>query len=554
MSYVVNSSPLTLALSVALFFSINLPSGLCAQSNSKQSNAVSQSKTVARKLTPEQERGLRLLKTAVAESSGSQPDMHSFVLWQASHAYATLDPKQADKVSRDAFTATLAIEDRSANDRCAAPGSAGDIKSWIQQRVLSEMVHKDHLHEVEVILPQATPSVRNEVTTELVRYYESKKDLMHAENLLALLAASGRYPFGAAADLVTKLGPEHSADRMSIFNQALNNFEHNASQSSLGDNDIGSFIERTWKDVPPGLVLEAITKVLEEAKEGGLQSHYSMSSARGSVVFDSDYSVRLFQLLPILEELDKDKAEELLREHTEVAEQLKTYPRGMESVNSENTSYSYGGTGDVAAKQQNSFQMRERIEDILKKADTDPDGALARALALPIHGTSESYSPRSDALLGIAEKSATKNASVSKSALDEFSTIQDQLTPREMIGIDKLPELYLKIGDLDGARKAVDVLVKAAGKVYEKDTDTNDPNRAFKGAWPSTNLWRDAIKQAATISPSLPEEVISGLPDADIVAFEKVALASTLVGGSAVDSRMFVADCRKNRVWGFSRK
>jgi hypothetical protein len=554
MSYVVNSSPLTLALSVALFFSINLPSGLCAQSNSKQSNAVSQSKTVARKLTPEQERGLRLLKTAVAESSGSQPDMHSFVLWQASHAYATLDPKQADKVSRDAFTATLAIEDRSANDRCAAPGSAGDIKSWIQQRVLSEMVHKDHLHEVEVLLPQATPSVRNEVTTELVRYYESKKDLMHAENLLALLAASGRYPFGAAADLVTKLGPEHSADRMSIFNQALNNFEHNASQSSLGDNDIGSFIERTWKDVPPGLVLEAITKVLEEAKEGGLQSHYSMSSARGSVVFDSDYSVRLFQLLPILEELDKDKAEELLREHTEVAEQLKTYPRGMESVNSENTSYSYGGTGDVAAKQQNSFQMRERIEDILKKADTDPDGALARALALPIHGTSESYSPRSDALLGIAEKSATKNASVSKSALDEFSTIQDQLTPREMIGIDKLPELYLKIGDLDGARKAVDVLVKAAGKVYEKDTDTNDPNRAFKGAWPSTNLWRDAIKQAATISPSLPEEVISGLPDADIVAFEKVALASTLVGGSAVDSRMFVADCRKNRVWGFSRK
>jgi hypothetical protein len=554
MSYVVNSSPLTLALSVALFFSINLPSGLCAQSNSKQSNAVSQSKTVARKLTPEQERGLRLLKTAVAESSGSQPDMHSFVLWQASHAYATLDPKQADKVSRDAFTATLAIEDRSANDRCAAPGSAGDIKSWIQQRVLSEMVHKDHLHEVEVILPQATPSVRNEVTTELVRYYESKKDLMHAENLLALLAASGRYPFGAAADLVTKLGPEHSADRMSIFNQALNNFEHNASQSSLGDNDIGSFIERTWKDVPPGLVLEAITKVLEEAKEGGLQSHYSMSSARGSVVFDSDYSVRLFQLLPILEELDKDKAEELLREHTEVAEQLKTYPRGMESVNSENTSYSYGGTGDVAAKQQNSFQMRERIEDILKKADTDPDGALARALALPIHGTSESYSPRSDALLGIAEKSATKNASVSKAALDEFSTIQDQLTPREMIGIDKLPELYLKIGDLDGARKAVDVLVKAAGKVYEKDTDTNDPNRAFKGAWPSTNLWRDAIKQAATISPSLPEEVISGLPDADIVAFEKVALASTLVGGSAVDSRMFVADCRKNRVWGFSRK
>jgi hypothetical protein len=114
--------------------------------------------------------------------------------------------------------------------------------------------------------------------------------------------------------------------------------------------------------------------------------------------------------------------------------------------------------------------------------------------------------------------------------------------------------LYLEIGDLDGARKAVDVLVKAAGNIYEKDTDANDPNRAFKGAWPSTNLWREAIKQAATISPRLPEDIISGLPDAEIAAFEKVAFAGTLVGRLAVDSRMFVADCRKNRVWGFSRK
>jgi hypothetical protein len=94
MSYVGNSSPLKFALSVALFFSINLPSGLYAQSNSKQSSAASQSKTVARKLTPEQERGLRLIRTSVGESSGLQPDMHAFVLWHASYAYARLDPKQ----------------------------------------------------------------------------------------------------------------------------------------------------------------------------------------------------------------------------------------------------------------------------------------------------------------------------------------------------------------------------------------------------------------------------------------------------------------------------
>jgi hypothetical protein len=82
-----------------------------------------------------------------------------------------------------------------------------------------------------------------------------------------------------------------------------------------------------------------------------------------------------------------------------------------------------------------------------------------------------------------------------------------------MIGMDRLPELYLKIRDLDDAKRAVGILVKAADKAYERDTDAADPNNAFKGAWPSTDLWRRAIQQAAKISPGFPEEIIAGLQD-----------------------------------------
>jgi hypothetical protein len=552
MSKVVNSSLVNLALGVALFLPSSFPVALYGQSSSKTSQAASLSNAVPPKLTPEQERGLRLLKTAEVESAGLEPDMHAFVLWRASYAYTKVDPKKAEKLSRDAFRATQAIEDASDNDHCAAMGSAGDMKSWIQEHTLHDMVHKDRLQEVEQLLPQATTPVRNEITAELVKYYESKKDLMHAESLLSQLADSAGYPFGTAADLLTALGAEHSADRMSIFNQALNNFEQHATETSFGGDDIGTFIERTWKDIPSGLVLEAIGKVLDEAKERGSQSHYSMSSAKGSVVLNSAYALRLFQLLPILEELDKDKAEALLHEQTEIAEQLKTYPKGMQSLNSENNRFSYGvtddksGIGNAAAKQQIEAQMRERIEEILENSDTDPAAALASALALPVHGTFESSSPRSDVLLGIAEKSAAKKASVSKSALDEFSTIQDQLTPQETTGIDRLPELYLKIGDVDGAKKAVDILVKAAAKIYEKDTDADDPNKAFKGTWPSTDLWRKAIQEGAKISLRLPEEIIAGMQDVEIAAFEKVAFASYLVGESALDAPILVSDCRKN--------
>ena len=553
MSKVARSSlPVDVAVCMTLFLLIGPSAHLGAQSSSKQSKAAPQPEPAARKLTPEQERGLRLLKAAEGESAETQPDMHAFLLWRLSYGYTKLNPKQAQKLSRMAFAATQAIEDPLDNDRCAPLGSAGDMKSWIQQRVLYNMVHKDQLQEVEQLLPQATPPVRNEITAELVRHYESKQDLPHAEALLSQLADSDQYPFGAAADLFTALGAEHSADRMSIFNEALDNFEQHATNTSVGGDDIGSFIGSTWKDVPPGLALEAIGKVLEIAKDQDSPSRYSMSSAKGSVVLNSSYDLRLFQLLPILQELDKDKAESLLRERTDVAEQLKTYPRGMQSLNSENPSFSYGVTdngspiGGAASKQQIQAQMQERVEEVLKKADTDPSGALANALILPVHGTFESSSPRSRALLGIAEKAAAKKLSVSKSALNEFSAIQDQLTPQEMIEIDRLPELYLRVGDVDGAKKAVDILVKTAGKIYEHDTDADDPNKAFKGAWPSTDLWRKALQQAAKVSSSLPEEIIAVLPDAEIAAFEKVAFASALVGRVGQDDPIPVSDCRKN--------
>jgi hypothetical protein len=62
---------------------------------------------------------LRLLKTAEVESAGLEPDMHAFVLWRASYAYTKVDPKKAEKLSRDAFRATQAIED--ASDTIIAP-------------------------------------------------------------------------------------------------------------------------------------------------------------------------------------------------------------------------------------------------------------------------------------------------------------------------------------------------------------------------------------------------------------------------------------------------
>src|ERR1700757_2419586 len=105
MTKAVNGSIVDFALCVALSIPISFPVGLYAQSSNKQASVAARSETAALKLKPEQERGLRLLKTAETESVGLEPKMRAFVLWRASYAYTKLDPKHAQKLSRDAFMA-----------------------------------------------------------------------------------------------------------------------------------------------------------------------------------------------------------------------------------------------------------------------------------------------------------------------------------------------------------------------------------------------------------------------------------------------------------------
>lgn len=61
------------------------------------------------------------------------------------------------------------------------------------------------------------------------------------------------------------------------------------------------------------------------------------------------------------------------------------------------------------------------------------------------------------------------------------------------------------------------------------DTDADDPNRAFKAAWPSTNLWRRMVGVAGRIAPDFAEEVIAAVPDPEIGTLVKVGYAESLL-------------------------
>ncbi len=146
---------------------------------------------------------MRLLQAAEAEAAGLEPDMRAFVLWRAAYAYTKFDSKKAEKLSADAFTATQALEDPASDAQCGPIGSVGDIKSWIQQRILSGLVEKQKIAEAEQLLPQSTEPVRNQITTQLVQQCAKDKEFAHSEALLTQLADSWDYPLQSSIKLST---------------------------------------------------------------------------------------------------------------------------------------------------------------------------------------------------------------------------------------------------------------------------------------------------------------------------------------------------------------
>lgn len=508
-------------------------------------------KTPAAKLTTDEERGLRLLKQAESEAPGLEASMRAFVLLRASYAYARIDQKKAEKLAKDSFEASASIEDPPDKDQCGPIGSAGDIKSWIQKRVLSNMIQKQKVAEAEQLLPSATPPVRDHITKELLYHYIEKKQFDHAEALLAQVANDDEYPFDGAATLFNALPKQKSPERMAIFNQALNNFEQYSKNERIGQNDFGNFIESTATYANPEAVLEAIDKVLDTAKAQDSPVHYSMASSSGTLQLNSIYQFRLFQLLPVLQELDKDKAESLLRDDLALQEQLKKYPEGMDSLMSSGNVYSYGITDDNSPKSAEAAQSLEigaqisdRLNQISKETETEPDQALSDALNMPL-SDNQGASPRAEALQEVAQALVKKKPRIAESALDQLWKIEDQWSGQQSLTFEGLPQLYLDLGDEEGANKALQAMLNAAERLYARDINSDDPNKAFKGTWPSADLWTKCVQIAAKLSPALAEEIIAEIPDPDIAASVNVVFAGALLGQSS-GAPFLVSDCRKS--------
>ncbi|HEX7959536.1 MAG TPA: hypothetical protein VF493_06435, partial [Terriglobales bacterium] len=289
--------------------------------------------------------------------------------------------------------------------------------------------------------------------------------------------------------------------------------------------------------------VQAIDGMLKQAKEsdaGNLQ----ISSSGGNASFGSYYEYRLFELLPVLRDVDPERAESLARDYQNVQALLVRYPNGQQSLDPgmndsapadnqpRDISFSWRsddrhGTSPPATS--NEPTVRQAVRQIEDLSHKDPAQALSQARNLPLH--EGRIFPWRDAFQAVIANTWKDKPTIAKSALLELVKSADSLEPADKVDhyVDAA-RYYIKMDENEEAQKLLEKSQSFANDAIHQDANADNPNKALKAYWPSTNSWRKIIQTANQINPDLPNRLIKEIGDPDIKVLTEVDLAKAVVG------------------------
>ena len=493
-------------------------------------------------IKPESKEWCSQLKQAAVRARGLDPGMRSYTLLLASRGLQKCAPQKVRATLIDAFMASVALSD------------ADTAKTGLQSAALRKLLRLDE-STVEQLMPQADPEARAEIQGAMVERAVDRRDFDRALSLLNQIPSDQDYPYAAATQLLLRLPAGHEAEKRAIFVDAM---AHDREHSSLGveGDDLSFMVVRFWRHFPPELVLDAIDQILDHSKTDDTQ--IAMKASSGPINFDNVYQYRLFELLPVLREVDPSKAERLSND-PQVQAQLNKYPNGLQSLDPtvRDTplrkgeepgmqgvfmTKSPGASGKVLQDWHSAEIYQRQANEILKQAGDDPRQAIATAATLPVQAGHTV--PRSETLLRIAQVGWKKNPSASKEALEQMADSLKKVDPamygrvglRVGVGLrvqycwSDGVELANNMKDTDLARSLLQEGMEQAERWKGVDGDDNDPKLALKAWWPSVALFSALLNSAAHISPQTALELIHKFQDPDLVTLFQIRLANDRLG------------------------
>jgi hypothetical protein len=479
--------------------------------------------------------GKKLLEMAEADAGDIRGGTRAYVLLQIARAYEKDNKAKAIELLENALMSTRVMDD----------DKVFRTRSRLQKEILNALVPLAP-ERVDELLTQVDTEARGEVLTSLLEFYERSKQLDRVIEVLYRTAQEQEIPYDAVARCMGALPAEKSGQGLQLFTTALNSYrdhDHRDTGITFGGTiaaDFPSLIVQYWQQLPPAVATEAIDEVLKQAEpkgdSGSQHDSLAIASAKGSLSFGSTYEYLLFQLLPVLKQLDPDRADKLLKKYQQVEALIAAHPNGAHSLLDSPAAQGDAGTPkrvggfavfgagagpEAKARMTASMQERERANQIVEDSEAHPQDALAQVSSIA------DLEARASALEGIARANVKKNSTVAKAALRELIELAAKLNGvAQTRSMNSSAALLLQVGDPDGAKKAIEKGIAGAENMYKQDSDADDPNKAIKAYWPSTQAYAVLLRTAGRISPDWAMAFLEQMPDLEVRAAAEVSLAS----------------------------
>ena len=538
-----------------------------ANSHPAQPVPKSQSTSSARKwLTPKEQLWCPVLESALGGAAAADPPMRSYLLDAVAAGLSKCEPGKVRTALVDSFAATLAMpENEDIWQRVPSQGGRLDqetrealdnleTKRRLQETVLTQLLSVDE-PKAESLLSQAEPRVRAELLSSMISHATTTKKFDRALELLNHVPPEEGFPYQEATQLMLELPPERDTDKKEIFRLAM---ARSSESHSIGRDDFASMIVRFWQHIPPALALEAIHQVLDAA-EHRAGTGVTLNATSGNVGFVAEYDYRVFELLPVLRQLDEEAADKILKDSQQAQLQLKQFPSGIQSVDpsirdtppkgseaGQGLGMSFGPPNKTA---QDLERSEARVQEIGRTAEDNPRQAIAAAATLPesveLYPGLEFF-PRAEAYVAIARTVMKKNPSAARDALEEMAaSLKHAAYPYH--ALENWSEgmvIAKEIGEVDLAVKLFRSGMEQVDKLRSEDTDSDDPNLALKAWWPSVNAYWRLARAASKFSPNTALAQAREIRDPEILAVLEVKLANNGLGAPAEQSITMV-----NKKW-----
>ncbi|HEV2990601.1 MAG TPA: hypothetical protein VG759_19350, partial [Candidatus Angelobacter sp.] len=226
----------------------------------QQIQQVSENKTVGKEIgakaspkipAKDKELALQMLEISDAQARGFEAPMRSYSLLQISQIYVAIDKEKARSLLGDAFTASVGIQDDE------------QTQSRLQEEIFRTLLPLSQA-DVEERLPQAELSVRKQAASGIIRRYAEKKQFEPAIELINQVTGWDEFPYESATQLMLAMPAEMSAEKLSLFSQAVNSFKNHdhSKRIQMGDGSLTNIVVRFGPKLPAKLVLEAIDEIL----------------------------------------------------------------------------------------------------------------------------------------------------------------------------------------------------------------------------------------------------------------------------------------------------